>query len=48
MLKSLGAPVALAAVGTGALAAGGVFAYLRLRPDPAREMMRKTVMAMRP
>ena len=33
----------VAAVGVGV--AGGVLAYRRLRPDPAREMMRKTLPA---
>jgi hypothetical protein len=45
MLKSPGARVALATVAAVALAGGAVAAYLRLRPDPAREMMRTTLPA---
>jgi hypothetical protein len=37
--------VALAVVAAGVMVGGGVVAYRRLRPDPAREMMRKALPA---
>ena len=41
----VGARIAVAAVAAVALAGGGVLGYRRLRPDPAREMMRKALPA---
>lgn len=44
-MKSLGGRVALVAALSAVVVAGGVLAYRRLRPDPARELMQKTLPA---